>query len=385
MKQQQSAESIPAYWRRHGYPLASETSFSLLAVKSILEERPYPIKAAVISLQNVVAHIPDDASVVKALEKLEFVAVMDTMWSETCKYADVILPVRFFFETTAATLNAVSKSPIGQVSVWMKAVDPPEDVDAKSQAEIVYELTRRLLPELAAGGERLLRPREIWEDQAEAMGISLEELLDHGTLAMYDSPDYSPLTGAGVLPTETGEIELLNVSALERFSDYIDAPHNLNPLPTWIPPMWMGDGEELGEDEFIPVDYMHNLTAINTWARDTQLLIELVKWDEADRVLINRERAERLGIRDGDTVEVYNPSDGKSIRAKVRLTDLISWEAIAGVHGLTPGRHEGGMVKFTHMPKHGINTNFVSPFQLVDGIACSALQDFRVKIRRAGT
>lgn len=140
--------------------------------------------------------------------------------------------------------------------------------------------------------------------------------------------------------------------------------------------------EELADDEFIPVDYMHNLTAINTWARNTQLLIELVKWDENDKVLIHRARAEKLGIKDGDTVEIYNPKNGESLTVKVKLTEAIDPSVIAGVHGLTPGEHEGGEVKFTYMPKNGINTNFLASFQLVDGIACSALQAFKVKVRK---
>ncbi|MCX8202109.1 MAG: molybdopterin-dependent oxidoreductase, partial [Candidatus Caldarchaeum sp.] len=235
----------------------------MLAVKTILEEKPYPIKAAVISHQNIVSHIPNDDSVVKALEKLEFVAVIDSMWSETCKYADVILPAKFFFETTSATINVVSKSPVGQISVWKKAIDPPEGVDAKSVAEIVFELTKRLMPEKAEGGKRLLTPEEIWKEQAKALEIDLEKLLENGTMALYDSPDYSPLTAAGVLPTDTGEIELLNLKALKQFSEYRDKPDNLNPFPTWVEPRY-SENRQLGDDEFIPVDYMHNLTAINT-------------------------------------------------------------------------------------------------------------------------
>ncbi|MCX8204018.1 MAG: molybdopterin-dependent oxidoreductase, partial [Nitrososphaeria archaeon] len=140
-----SVESVPSYWRRHGYPLASESSFSMLAIRSILEERPYPIRAAVILWQNLVAHVPSDSTVVEALKKLDFVLVMDTTWNETAKYADVVLPTKFFFETDNATVCQVSKTHIGQLALSRKAVDPPEDVDAKSVAEIVYELVKRRL------------------------------------------------------------------------------------------------------------------------------------------------------------------------------------------------------------------------------------------------
>ncbi|MEM1953342.1 MAG: hypothetical protein QW299_08455, partial [Candidatus Caldarchaeum sp.] len=92
--------------------------------------------------------------------------------------------------------------------------------------------------------------------------------------------------------------------------------------------------------------------------------------------------ARRLGIKDGATVEVFNPVTNSSLRVKVRLSNKIDEHIIAGIHGLTPGIHEKGLVKFTYMPKHGINTNYVGPFELVDICASSAFFDFKVKVRK---
>ncbi len=360
--------------------MASTKSYSMLAIKSILEEKPYPIKAAIISLQNLVSHVPDDRTVVKALNKLEFVMVLDVMWNETCKYADLILPVPFFFEFDNASLYGVSKTHIGQVSLMSKAVDPPADVDARSHAWIIYQLVRRLMPEKSGDIEIILRPEDVWRSQCEKLGIDYEILRKHGTLAKYSEPDYSPLTSKGSLTTLTGEIELINLKALEMFGDHIGKQSILNPLPTWVPPGWMGGG--LADDEFIPVDYMHNLSAVNTWARDTKLLIEPIKYEGKDKVFMHIERAARLGIRDGDEVEVLHPESGKSLMVRVRLTNKISREVIAGIHGFNPGPHESGKVKFTYMPKHGINTNYLSPFIILPGTGTAALYDFRVKVRR---
>ena len=377
-------ESIISYWKKNGYPLASSSAYSMLAIRSILEEKPYPIKAAIISLENVASHIPNGGKkLVEALKKLEFVVVIDTMWSEVCKYADVILPIPFFFEYDNASLYGASKGNIGQVSVMMKAIDPPPGVDVKPPREIIYELTRRIFGEEKAKEiSFILDPREVWRRQCEKLGISFDELLKRGTVAKYTSPDYSPLTRKGVLPTKTGEIELINVAALETFREHLGRESNLNPLPVFVRPLWMRKGQ-LAEDEFIPVDYMHKLTAINTWARNTKLLLELVKAEEEDRVLIHKDRAARLGIRDGDEVIVENPETGSSLRVRVKTTTLIAPEVIAGVHGLTPGPHEGGKVRFTYMPKYGLNTNYLAPFTILEGIGSAALFDFRVRVRKA--
>ncbi|MEN3048320.1 MAG: molybdopterin-dependent oxidoreductase [Candidatus Caldarchaeales archaeon] len=377
---QASVESIPSYWRRHGYPLASETSFSMLAIKSILEERPYPIKGAVILWQNLVAHIPCDRNVVNALKKLDFVLVMDTTWNETTKYADVVLPTRFFFESDNATVCQVSKSHVGQLALSRKAVDPPENVDAKSVSEIVYELVKRLFPEKAAKAEALLNPESVWREQCKLLEVDYRRLSEQGVISTYDEPHYLPLGEAGVLPTETGEIELINLRALETFSDYLSKPHNLNPLPTWIPPRWMEEGSELGEDEFVPVDYQHPLIAINTWTRDSPELVGLLELGGDDGVFISRRRGSRVGLKGGDLVRLT--ADGGELEVKVELSDLMRDEVVCGVHGLTPGLHEGGQVRFEFMPRHGLNTNFLSDLVIVEGIGCAALNDFRVRVRR---
>lgn len=376
-------QSIPEYWKENGYPFVSSKSYSMLAVKSILEEKPYPIKAAVISLQNLVAHMPNGREeLINALKKLEFIVVIDTMWSETCKYADVILPIPFFFEFDNASLYGASKGNIGQVTIMRKAIDPPADVDVKPPREIVYELVKRLKPDKLSEIEVILNPEQVWQNQCEKLGVDYNELMSKGTVALYDKPDYNPLTSKGALKTKTGEIELINVEALEKYSDHIGQESNLNPIPTFVRPLWMRKGD-LADDEFVPVDYMYKLVAINTWARNTRLLLELTKADQADVVFMNRSRAQKLGISDGDEVIVENPELGKSLRVKVKLMDFVAPEVIVGTHGLNPGPYEGGMVKFTYMPKHGINTNFLAPFFIIDKIGASALFDFRVKVRKA--
>jgi thiosulfate reductase/polysulfide reductase chain A len=373
-------ESVSKYWTNNGYPLLFSKHYSMLMVKSILEEKPYPIKAAIIYLENLVSHMPNDDIAIKALKKLDLVVVIDVMWSETCNYADIILPIPFFFEHDNASLFPVKKSHIGQICVMKKAVDPPEGIDVKPTSWIVYELVKRMKPEHLGDIEIVLRPTDIWMKQCEKLGIDYDKLMRYGTLTKYEEPAYNPLTSKGALPTKTGEIEMISIAGLEKFKDYLGKENNLNPIITWVKPKWMDGG--LADDEFVPVDYMNRLVAINTWARNTRLLLEMLKWEEGDYVIIHTERAKKLGIKDGDIVEVYNPQDGRSLKVKIKTTHLISPELIAGVHGLTPGRHMNGDVKFTYMPKHGLNTNYLAPFTIIEGIGSAALFDYKVKIRR---
>ncbi len=369
--------SIPSYWEKNGYPLIDKKSYSMLAIKSILEGKPYRPEMVVVYLENLVSHIPSSSKVVEALLKTRFNVQFNTIWDETSPYMDLILPIPFFFETDAISLKGASKANIGQVSVFMKAVDPPPDVDVKPTPWIVYQLVKRLFPEELEKFEIFLNPREVWRWQCEKLGIDYEKLVRYGALKTYSSPDYNPLTRKGKLPTKTGRIELINVDAVSKFSDNIGREHNLNPLPIWIEPLWMKDG--LAEDEFVPVDYMVNLSAINTWARNTRLLVEMIKWLEEDTVKINSRRASELGIRDGDMIKIVNPETGDELVVKVRTTRLVAEEVIAGAHGLNPGVHERGVVRFTYMPKHGLNTNLLAPFYIIDGFGSSAMFDYKVR------
>ncbi len=375
--------SIASYWMENGYPLANPKAYSLLAIKSILEEKPYPIKVAIISNENLLSHLPGTYKVVEALNKLDFILLMDVMWNETCLYADVILPTPFFFEYDNASIYGASKGNIGQVGIMRKAVDPPNDVDVKPPREIIYELVKRLMPDKLGDIEIIMDPEAVWRVQCEKLGIDYNELIKYGTVVKYDSPDYSPLTHKGVLNTKTGEIEIINLDSLDKFKDYLGSPHYMNPLPIWVPPLWMQRGG-LGKDEFIPVDYMNRLTAVNTWARNTHLLQKLIQYEHEDVVLINKYRARELGISDGDIVELYNPETGMSIKSRVLLSELVAREVICGVHGLNPGPFEKGMVRFTYMAKYGINTNHIAPFHINEIIGSASLHDFVVKVRRVG-
>ena len=369
--------SIPSYWKENGYPMLDSKAYSMLAIKSILEGKPYKPEMVVVYLENLVSHIPDSSSVVEALKKTSFNVQFNVMWDETSPYMDLILPIPFFFETDGVSLKGASKANVGQVSVFMKAVDPPSHVDARPTPWIVYELVKRLFPEEADNFKMFLNPHEVWRWQCERLGIDYDKLIRYGALKVYDSPDYSPLTSKGKLPTMTGKMEFINIKALSMFRDYLGKEHNFNPLPIWIEPLWMRNG--LADDEFVPIDYMINLSAINTWARDTRLLVEMIRWLEEDTVKIHPKKASKLGIRDGDVIRIVNPETGGELVVKVRVTHLIAEEAIAGVHGLNPGAHEKGMVKFTYMPKYGINTNHLATFNLIDGIGSATLFDFKVK------
>ncbi|MEB3861511.1 MAG: molybdopterin-dependent oxidoreductase [Desulfurococcales archaeon] len=384
-------EPLYKYWEEHGVAFVNHKCYSMLAIRSILEEKPRRYRMAIIFNQNLVAHVQGSSDVIRALKKLDYVVVMDTVFNETAVYADLILPLPMFFETSSPTLFTPSKTGTGQLVVVEKAIDPPPGYDVRPAWWIIKELGKRLDPGNSALYEMLGEHEYIWRKQAEDLGIDPEGLLERGVATLYKSPIYHPLKGKS-LYTVTGEIEVLNVEGLSRYRGEAGKPSSFNPFPAWIPPAWMSQGP-LGDDEAVAVDICHRMTATNMWIRYTRLTHSTLKWDRMDGVLIHRGKAEKLGIRDGDTIVLEGP--GGSLEAKARVTEDIHPTVVLAPHATNPGP-AGGWIKvryrsgeerlrlFHRTSGAGLNTNMLHRLgDMVMEEGGRAIQnDVRVRIRR---
>jgi assimilatory nitrate reductase catalytic subunit len=86
---------------------------------------------------NVMVSLPDVNWVRAALEKLEFMVAIDFFLSESCKFADVVLPGSAWAEDEGTTTTVE-----GRVVKINQAVNPPGE--AKRDWEIICELAHRL-------------------------------------------------------------------------------------------------------------------------------------------------------------------------------------------------------------------------------------------------
>ncbi len=384
-------EPLYKYWEENGAAFVNHKCYSMLAIKSILEERPRRYRMAIIFNQNLVAHVQGSSDVIRALKKLDYVVVMDTVFSETAVYADLILPLPMFFEASSPTLFTPSKTGRGQLVVVEKALEPPPGYEVRSAWWIVKELGKRLDPGNSTLYEMLGEHEYIWRKQAEDLGVDPEELLDKGVVTLYKAPIYHPIKGKA-LYTATGEIEILNVEGLSLYRGEVGKPSSFNPFPAWIPPAWMSQGP-LGDGEAVVVDICHRMTATNMWIRYTRLTYSTLKWDRMDGVLIHRSKAEKLGIKDGDTIVLEGP--GGTLKAKARITEDIHPAVVLSPHATNPGPAEGWItvryrsgeerIRLFHRTSGmGINTNMLHRLNdLVMEEGGRAIQnDVRVRIRR---
>jgi len=96
-----------------------------------------PIKAMYILGLNPVVSYPDSNHVKASLEKLDFLVVQDIFWTETCEYADVVLPGACFAEKDGTFTSGERR-----VNRVRKAVDAPGE--SKIDYLVFAELAQRM-------------------------------------------------------------------------------------------------------------------------------------------------------------------------------------------------------------------------------------------------
>ena len=126
--------------------------------KAILEEDPYPIKAAFFILTNPLVSYPNSEETYRALMKLEFSVISELFMTPTAALADIVLPVAWGMEH-----DELGYWPAwyGQIRANPKLVNPPGE--CWSDGKIIIELAKRL----GLG-------QDFWHDEHEALDEMLE-------------------------------------------------------------------------------------------------------------------------------------------------------------------------------------------------------------------
>ena len=129
------------------YPLLDEAyspAVGSAVIKQILNDRPYPIKAAWIQTTNTFAcAAADPRRVYEAFRTLDFVTVVDLFLTPTAMaFADIVLPAATYAERDGISLTGGITSCLGTIN---KAIEPVGE--CKSDMEINLEIGKRLNPE----------------------------------------------------------------------------------------------------------------------------------------------------------------------------------------------------------------------------------------------
>ncbi len=112
-----------------------------------------PIKAMYILGLNPVVSYPDSNHVMRSLEKLDFLVIQDIFWTESCKYADVVLPGACFAEKDGTFTSGERR-----INRVRKAVEPPGE--AKADWEVFVLLAKKM----GLKGFDFKSAKDVWDD-----------------------------------------------------------------------------------------------------------------------------------------------------------------------------------------------------------------------------
>ncbi|MFH1156953.1 MAG: molybdopterin-dependent oxidoreductase [Pseudomonadota bacterium] len=264
---------------------------------------PYPVKAYIAYRHDPLMGYPEPERLKAIWEKLDLLVSVTFTWSDTAWHSDVVLPLSPYLERESiiATQNALKP----RFFVRQRAVEPR--YDTRADWEIISGLARRMgLKDLVFD-----RIEDLWEFQLKGTGVSIRDFSATGMVDLTDKAAYRDISEIR-FKTESGKIEIV--------TDKLEA-NGLKSLKPYEPPREPPEGQFRLTFGRCAV-HTQGHTANNPML--SEVMPENVLW-------INTGAAEKLGINNGDRVEVRQNGYAENITAKV--TDMIHPQAVFVVHG----------------------------------------------------
>jgi anaerobic selenocysteine-containing dehydrogenase len=343
-------------------------------LESIITEKPYPIRTIIAPGTQPAVITRGSRQVVEALQKLEFLVVIDVMENSSMPWADVVIPVATMYECD---------HPFEAMSNWLVArnrvIEPLGDY--KSDYEFWLDL-----------GVKMGYGDDFWHGSMEAcqnyllenFGMTIEELRQHPQGIKYEprpmvyekyeqifaSPS-SRLSRDPYLPQ--GKVAIYNTFFEEN---------GFSPLPEWVPPPEGPTATpELLEKYPLTLFDAHTSDVYNAgWLRNVPYLREIQPhpW-----IQIHPETARARGIADGDWVIVESPHGWMKVKA--RYFPGTHPDVIMALHGWWQGCDELGLPGYPLLDG-GANVNLmytVDPEKAYDPLVTAMPKQTLVQVRKA--
>jgi len=272
---------------------------------AILDEDPYPVKAAITNRFDPLFSMPDYNQMKRAFDKLELVVTIDINFSETAWYSDVILPESIYLERSDSLMMANSLKP----TILMRRQCIPPRYDTRPQWEIIKGLAERLGVGQYFPYETI---EDIWNLQLKDMDVKVEDFDAKGFVTLCKNNILWDRDNGIKFKTASGKIEL--VSPLLEDNGFPSFPEYESPA---APP-------EGGFRLTVGRCAVHTHVSTQNNPYLNELVPENLLW-------INTEEAAKLGISDGQYVEIS--SDHGFGKIKAFVTDFIHPEAVFILHG----------------------------------------------------
>ncbi|MFC1871750.1 molybdopterin-dependent oxidoreductase [Chloroflexota bacterium] len=283
---------------------------------AILEEKPYPVKAMIVTGGNPVVTLPDANRIRHALEKLDFLVVMDLFMTETAKMADIVLPAGSFMERSGVGYIYGVTGGLPYLILRKRVIEPLGECwpDWRFWCE---------LGRLLGYGDFFpwQTDDEIVEYWLKPTGLTVEQLTDQTPEgAFFAEKKYDWLRGGGVR-TPSQKIELYSRTLADGGYD---------PMPGHIEPS-TSPVSTPGLAKEYPLILTTGARSLQYTHAQFRNVPALFRGAPEPRAEIHPETAAEYGITDGDMVAVETRKGG--IRMKVKTTEDMVTGVVSIPHG----------------------------------------------------
>ena len=306
---------LPPRMTETNYPVWSRFMGEVQAMQipfQIRSQDPYPIKAIVGFGMNY-RMWPGSDFMYQSLEKLDFFVQADLFMTDTCKLADIVLPVCSSFERSEL------KFYMEDFVIWTQPVIKPL-WESRSDADIIFDLAKRIAPDdglMLKGYERnvdwILKPS----------GLTTAELKKHPAgylLKRIEKPPYRKYEKNG-FPTPSGKMEFTSSIMAEAGFDALPTYQEPGLSPVSNPELAKKFPLILTTGARLPM-FIHSRTFRLPWTKGLR----------PDPMLdINPVDAANRQICQGDGVTLSTPRN--AIEVKANLTEVVPPGVINIFHG----------------------------------------------------
>jgi thiosulfate reductase/polysulfide reductase chain A len=278
-----------------------------LFYKAVLEEDPYPVKAYIVFRHDPLLSLPDPETQKEALDKLDLVVAIDSNYSETGWYADVLLPSATYLEKSSILTTAKGLKP--GFGMRKQAVEPRND--ARPDWWIFKSLAERM-----GVGEHFKfdTMEEFWEFQLQDTGVSISDLEKKGSVTLTDKPIWWDRMKDLKFKTPSKKIEFVSSRLAE--SDI----ESFKPYETPRKP----------DNGYYRLAFGRSPVHTHGKTQNNPVLSEIMP---ENQLWLNAAEAAKLGIADGDRVQVTSSDGSHSGTINAFVTDFIHPESVFMVHG----------------------------------------------------
>ncbi len=291
---------------------------SMMAMDTILTEKPYPIKGMILTGANPALTNPNTDKVVKALKALDLFVVREIFMTKTAELADYVLPAGTYLERSELHCHAG----LQVLGLSQRAVTFPDCQDE-------YSFWRDLAQRMGVGEYFPWESEdELNRWRLEGTGMTLEQLTAHPEGVAYKPKRFHKYRENG-FNTPSGKYEFV--------SDYLK-DYGYAYLPEYIPPAYLGKPNQ--NFPYVMITGARKVVYLHSRSRNLKSARSATSQPEIE---IHPVDAEKLMVKTGDTVSVTSSTGSVDVPVRVVHENYI----LPGVVQVTHGWREANINKIT--------------------------------------